>query len=65
VFGACSGQLECPFDRRLHDVGPRPPQHRCALEQRAAVGDLLLVPQRAILVVEQDELVVAVAGVAP
>jgi hypothetical protein len=46
-------------DRRLQDVRACAAQRRGALEQRAALGDLLVVPQRAILLVEQDELVVA------
>ena len=41
--------------------GPLPQRDR-ALEQLAAFVDLVLVPQRPVLVVEQDELAVPEAG---
>ena len=44
---------------------PLPPRAVARSSSARPVGDLLVVPQRAILLVEQDELAVAEAGVAP
>ena len=44
-------------DRRLQDVGPAPVQRERPVERRAPGGDLRGVPQRAVLVGEQYELV--------
>ena len=43
-------------DRRLQRVGAEAPRRQRPLDERRALGDLLAVPQRAVLVVEQDEL---------
>jgi hypothetical protein len=42
-------------DRRLHDVGAAAAQGQGTVEHRPPVGDLRRVPQRAILIGEQDE----------
>jgi hypothetical protein len=52
-------------DRRLHDVRPAAAQRERTMQQLAPFGDLLRVPQRAVLLVEQHELAVAQARVAP
>jgi hypothetical protein len=43
-------------DRCLDDVGPAPVEGERALELLPAFVDLVLVPERAVLVVEKDEL---------
>ena len=50
-------------DRRLQRVRPEAPRRQRALDQRRSLGDLRAVPQRAILLVQQDDL--AVRGRAP
>ena len=52
-------------DRRLHDVRTTAAQRQRSVQHDAAVGDLRLIPERAVLVGEHDDLVVAEAGVPP
>ena len=46
-------------DRRLHHVRAAPAEGEGAVERRPAVGDLLRVPERAILIGEQHQVAVA------
>jgi hypothetical protein len=43
-------------NRRLQGVGAEAPRSKRALGERDAFGDLVFIPQRAILVVQQDQL---------
>jgi hypothetical protein len=52
-------------DRRLHDVGAAAAERQRAVEDRPALRDLLDVPERAILVAEEDDGVVGEARLAP
>jgi hypothetical protein len=52
-------------DRGLDDVRASPTQRKCPVEQRTPSGDLRLIPARAILVGEQDELALVEAGLPP
>jgi hypothetical protein len=49
-------------DRRLDEVRPGPVKSERAFEQMPPVVDLVVVPQPAVLIVEEDELAVAEAG---
>jgi hypothetical protein len=52
-------------DRRLQLVRAWPSQRECAVERGLSRRDLVFVPEPAVLVLEQDELVVSHTGVAP
>ena len=52
-------------DRRLHDVDAATVQRKSALEHGLPGGDLRRIPERAVLLVEQDELAVPEARLAP
>ena len=58
-----AGLLEVQVgDGRLDGVRPGAPAGQRSLQQAPALADLLLVPQRAVLLVEQDDLAVAQPG---
>jgi hypothetical protein len=42
--------------RRLQRVRPEPATRQCALDKRAAFDDVLAIPARAVLFVEQHQL---------
>ena len=51
-------------DRRLHDVRSAPDEREGPIQRRPAVGDLLGVHERAVLVGEQHQLAVPEPGLA-
>ncbi len=59
VVGLCGARMQ-RRDRRLNLIGPASPVPHRLVDQRQPLGDHLLIPQAAILVVEQDHRAISI-----